>query len=91
MSAGGEVDLRASLEIPRKVPGIERLLVGGGVVINGSFLAEGLIDDLDVLVAPAFDARVGMERIFSHGEDVWPEGFDCCSGTATVSITKWST
>jgi riboflavin biosynthesis pyrimidine reductase len=68
ISDGDEVDLRASLALLRSELGIERLLLEGGAEINGSFLAEGLVDELHVVVAPALDARADMEGIVSHGD-----------------------
>ncbi|WP_454883871.1 dihydrofolate reductase family protein [Sphingomonas oryzagri] len=67
VSPGEAVDLRASLEILRAELGIGTLLLEGGATINGSFLAEGLVDELHVIVAPALDARPDMEAIVSHG------------------------
>jgi len=40
----------------RRELGIETLLLEGGGVVNGSFLAAGLVDELYVLLAPALDA-----------------------------------
>jgi len=32
-------------------------------------MAEGLVDELNVVVAPALDARTGMKGIISHDDD----------------------
>jgi len=69
VSKGEQVDLRASLETLRAEFGIETLLLEGGAAINGSFLAEGLVDELHVVVMPALDARKDMEAIVSHGTE----------------------
>ncbi|MBA2935536.1 dihydrofolate reductase family protein [Sphingomonas sp. CGMCC 1.13654] len=69
VSENDRVDLRTSLEILRSELGIETLLLEGGAAINGSFLAEGLVDELHVVVSPTLDARQDMEAIVSHGED----------------------
>ncbi len=69
VSKGEQVDLRASLETLCAELGIETLLLEGGATINGSFLAEGLVDELHVIVMPALDARKDMEAIVSHGAD----------------------
>lgn len=69
VSKGEQVDLRASLETLRAEFGIETLLLEGGAAINGSFLAEGLVDELHVVVMPALDARKDMDAIVSHGTE----------------------
>lgn len=69
VSKSDQVDLRASLETLRAELGIETLLLEGGAAINGSFLAEGLVDELHVIVMPALDARKDMEAIVSHGAE----------------------
>jgi len=69
ISKGEQVDLRASLETLRAEFGVETLLLEGGAAINGSFLAEGLVDELHVVVMPALDSRKDMEAIVSHGTE----------------------
>jgi riboflavin biosynthesis pyrimidine reductase len=68
VSTGERVDLRGTLDVLHQELGIKRLLLEGGAAINGSFLAEGLVDELHVVVAPALDARTGMETIVSHDD-----------------------
>jgi len=50
-----EFDLAAMLEMLNRAFGIKRLLLEGGGTVNGSFLAAGLVDEVNVLVGPAFD------------------------------------
>ncbi len=69
VSQGEQVDLKASLETLRAELGIETLLLEGGAAINGGFLAEGLVDELHVVIMPALDARKDMEAIVSHGAE----------------------
>lgn len=69
VSEGDRVDLKAALAILRAELGIETLLLEGGAAINGSFLAEGLVDEFHVVVMPALDARRDMEAIVSHGAE----------------------
>lgn len=59
-----ELDLRRVLEKLRKEFGIKKLLLEGGGKINGSFLAEDLIDELSVLVAPIADGSIGTPSLF---------------------------
>ena len=54
--AGDEsFDCALLLEKLRTLFGIERLMVAGGGITNGSFLAEGLLDELSLVVAPVAD------------------------------------
>lgn len=50
-----EIDLAAMLETLNRAFGIKRLLLEGGGTVNGSFLAAGLVDEVNVLIGPAFD------------------------------------
>jgi riboflavin biosynthesis pyrimidine reductase len=59
-----DVDLKRVLQKLRRKFGIRKLLLEGGGGINGSFLAEGLIDELSVLVAPVADGSVGTPSLF---------------------------
>jgi riboflavin biosynthesis pyrimidine reductase len=56
-----EIDLSAMLETLNRDFGIKRLLLEGGGTVNGSFLAAGLVDEVNVLIGPAFDGG-GDER-----------------------------
>lgn len=46
--------------------GIRRLLLEGGAAINGPFLAAGLVDELDVLIAPALDDGTEVQAIVAR-------------------------
>ncbi|VVC56705.1 Pyrimidine reductase, riboflavin biosynthesis [Beijerinckiaceae bacterium RH AL1] len=45
---------------------IKRLLLEGGGRINGAFLAEGLVDEVSLLLAPAVDGLVGTAAVFDY-------------------------
>jgi riboflavin biosynthesis pyrimidine reductase len=66
VSEGPEIDLEAMLETLNSAFGIKRLLLEGGGAINGSFLAAGLVDEVNVLIAPAFDGDNGQQSIATH-------------------------
>jgi riboflavin biosynthesis pyrimidine reductase len=66
VSEGSEIDLAAMLETLNSAFGIKRLLLEGGGAINGSFLAAGLVDEVNVLVAPAFDGDVSQQGIAAY-------------------------
>jgi riboflavin biosynthesis pyrimidine reductase len=65
-SEGLEIDLEAALETLNQVFGIKRLLLEGGGAINGSFLAAGLVDEVNILVGPAFDGDVSQQGIVAY-------------------------
>jgi len=69
VSAKPEIDLAALLDTLASTFGIERLALEGGAAINGSFFAAGLVDELQVIVAPGLDARIGAQGIIENGED----------------------
>lgn len=68
VSTSERADLAAALAVLKREFGIERLILEGGAEIVGSFLAEGLVDELHVIVAPALDARRNMESFVVHGD-----------------------
>lgn len=58
--------------------GIERLMVSGGGYVNGSFLAEGLVDELSIVIAPATDISSDTVSLF--------ERMDCLPRHAPVEF-----
>lgn len=64
-----DMDLAAMLDVLSRQLGISRLLLEGGATTNGSFFAAGLVDELSLLLAPAFDARAGSQHIVAFGEN----------------------
>ena len=60
------IDLKAVLEVLGDRYGIGRLLLEGGAGINGSFLAAGLVDELNVLIAPALDGGTNVQEIVAY-------------------------
>jgi riboflavin biosynthesis pyrimidine reductase len=69
--AGKErLDLALALEILNRELGIERLLIEGGGISNGSFLRAGLIDEISLVICPAVDGARGVPHVFdSRDED----------------------
>lgn len=57
--------------------GVERLMLAGGGYINGTFLREGLIDEISLVLAPAAE---GSTRSVTAFEDFWP-------GPGTTDLT----
>lgn len=68
VAADAAIDLTVLLETLSHDFGVRRLALEGGAAINGSFFAAGLVDELQVIVAPGFDARVGAQGIIENGE-----------------------
>ncbi len=61
-----EIDLAAMLETLNREFGIKRVLLEGGGAINGSFLAAGLVDEVNILLGPAFDGDVAQQGIVAY-------------------------
>jgi riboflavin biosynthesis pyrimidine reductase len=66
VAEGPEPDLAAMLEVLNRAFGIKRLLLEGGGTVNGSFLAAGLVDEVNVLIGPAFDGDSSQHGIVFH-------------------------
>ena len=65
-----QLDLALALEILNRELGIERLLIEGGGVSNGSFLRAGLIDEISLAICPVIDGARGVPHVFdSRDED----------------------
>lgn len=60
----GRIDLAGAMEMLCEEFGVERLAVLGGGLINGGFLAAGLIDEVSLLLAPGIDGREGWRAMF---------------------------
>ena len=68
VASGPEIDLGRALETLRQEFAIERLALEGGGVINGSFLAARLVDELIVIIGPGVDGRSDSHAIVEAGE-----------------------
>ncbi len=58
------IDLKRACEILADDFGVERMAVVGGGHINAGFLAEGLIDEVSILIGAGIDGRGGMSAVF---------------------------
>ncbi len=63
VAEGRPIDLAGMVDVLGGAFGVRRLLLEGGAGINGSFLAAGLVDEVHLLVAPAFDGAPGVQGI----------------------------
>ena len=68
VSDADEIDLAAALDVLRHELGIQRLALEGGGGINGAFFAAGLVDEFNVIMTPALDARAGCTSIVNFGD-----------------------
>lgn len=66
VAEGAKINLAGMLETLSDTFGIKRLLLEGGGTVNGSFLAAGLVDEVNVLVGPAFDGDGSQQGIVSY-------------------------
>lgn len=57
-------DLRQGLEAVGREFGIRCISVQGGGILNGALLAEGLVDELSLVVYPGIDGLSGVPSIF---------------------------
>lgn len=72
----GEEQLNCSLlleKLHRKF-GVQRLMVAGGGVVNWSFLKEGLIDELSLVLAPVADGNTTSVSVFEQAAFLPPHG-----------------
>lgn len=61
------------LEKLRRLFGIDKLMLAGGGIVNGSFLAENLVDELSLVIAPVADGGNGVSS-FAQADFLpsWP-------------------
>lgn len=59
-------DLHKALDTLASFFGIKLLMLEGGGCINGTFLKEGLIDELNLLIYPGIDGLSGIPSIFEY-------------------------
>lgn len=76
----GRIDLKEMLEILNREFNVDRMAVVGCGHINGSFLAEGLLDEISVMIGPGIDGRKGMASVF--------DGIDAPDRPATLLKLK---
>lgn len=62
----GVDDLAIVLETLASAFGIGSIALEGGGIVNGHFLAQGLVDEVRILVAPALDGMNDADGIVVH-------------------------
>ena len=58
------IDLKRGCEILADEFGVKRMAVVGGGHINAGFLAEGLLNEISILIGAGIDGRGGMSAVF---------------------------
>ncbi|ALS03261.1 5-amino-6-(5-phosphoribosylamino)uracil reductase [Enterococcus silesiacus] len=72
--------------------GIKTLMVSGGGYINWSFLQEGLIDEVSIVMTPVTDGRTDTNTIFERADnlpEIAPVGFKLKSVDIIEEDTLW--
>ncbi|MGY3778752.1 dihydrofolate reductase family protein [Isobaculum melis] len=72
--------------------GIKTLMVSGGGYINWSFLQEGLIDEVSIVMTPSTDGRTDTNTIFERADnlpEIAPVGFKLKSVEIIEEDTLW--
>lgn len=91
--AGGEsLDYALALRKLKELFGIETLMLGGGAVLNWSFIQAGMCDELSVVIAPAADGSAQTQTLFMAKEglsDDTPVGFELAEARAMDGGSVW--
>lgn len=66
VSETAEINLADMLETLNREFGIARLMLEGGGLVNGRFLAAGMVDEASILIAPALDADDDVRGIVAY-------------------------
>ena len=73
--------------------GMERVMIGGGGVLNWSYLQDGLVDELSLLMAPIADASPDAPSLFTAKEpltQVQPRSFTLIDAKPLEGGTIWA-
>lgn len=64
ISGKEKIDLKKASSILYTVFNVKRMAIVGGPAINTSFLTEGLLDEVSLLIGPGIDARQEFPSVF---------------------------
>ncbi|MBE2321090.1 dihydrofolate reductase family protein, partial [Solirubrobacter sp. CPCC 204708] len=73
--------------------GMERVMIGGDGVLNWSYLQDGLVDELSLLMAPVADASPNAPSLFTAKEpltQVQPRAFTLIEANPLEGGTIWA-
>ena len=71
---GGDPVRMADLTTDLHARGVRRLMVEGGGAVHTQFLADDLVDELQLVVAPFFVGEKGARRFVGEGRFPWNPG-----------------
>lgn len=60
------MDLKKAMDTLGDNFGVKAISLQGGGIINGAMLAEGLLDELSLVVYPGIDGKAGVPSIFQY-------------------------
>ena len=72
--------------------GMERVMIGGGGVLNWSYVQDGLVDELSLLLAPVSDASHSAPGLFTAEEPltrIQPHSFTLIDVKPLKDSTVW--
>lgn len=72
-----EVDFKLMLTKLHQFYGLQNLMLGGGGILNWSFLDQQLVDEISLVMAPVVDGSTKSARLFNsiYGRDTHPISF----------------
>lgn len=86
------LDYAAALEKLKTLFGIETLMLGGGGVLNWSFIQQGFCDEVSVVIAPCADGSVKTQSLFQTREGLStdaPVGFTLKNADVLDGSAVW--
>ena len=69
--------------------GVKRLLLEGGGILDGAFLAAGLIDETSTLLYPVVDGQKGIPAIYDHEAETKVRSLELISAETLDDGTVW--
>lgn len=86
------LDYEMAMEKLKKLFGIETLMLGGGGVLNWSFIQAGMCDEVSVVIAPVADGSSKTPALF-NAKDEWasdtPVAFELQSAEIKDGGSVW--
>lgn len=60
-----EIDFPLMLDKLARCFGLKNLMLGGGGILNWTFLSQGLVDEISIVMAPIVDGATNSARLFN--------------------------
>ncbi len=86
------LDYALALDKLKRLFGIETLMLGGGGILNWSFIQAGMCDEISLVIAPSADGSAKTQTLFMAREGLTedkPVGFDLISIEVKAGGTLW--